>query len=246
MNKISIEVCVDNIESLDNAIKAGADRIELCSALLLGGLTPTYGLTSIAVNSHTPIYAMIRPRSGDFLYSNREIDMMCDEIQFFKEIGINGIVIGALTSDAQIDTRAVTKFVNTADNMGVTFHRAFDLVQDPFKSLETLIDLGCERVLTSGGADTAVNGIECIKALVQQSAHRITVMPGCGINNDNAMLIINDTDATELHLSGKKSKTSKMVSFSNASMGTNSINDNFIDVTDFQLIKKIVTQFNER
>ncbi len=245
MNKIAVEVCVDNLDSLEAAIAAGADRIELCSALRLGGLTPTFGLASMAVSAPIPVYAMIRPRSGYFLYSHQEVAMMCDEIEFFKQVGVAGVVIGALDCDAQIDINAVTKLVRSAGNMGVTFHRAFDLVQDPYASLETLIDLGCERVLTSGCCATAMEGVECISELVAKAKHRLSIMPGCGVTQFNAKQIIDATGATEIHLSGKKRQYSPMKSFkSQASMGTDASNDNEIDVTDFEVIKNVVSQFH--
>ncbi len=244
MTKISVEVCVDNLQSLDTAIDAGADRIELCSSLLLGGITPTFGLASIAAHAQIPIYAMIRPRSGYFVYSNEEIAMMCDEIQFFKELGLDGVVFGALNIDAQIDVNAVKKLKHSAGDMGVTFHRAFDLIQDPYASLETLIDLGCDRVLTSGCCATAVEGIPCISKLVEQANNRISIMPGCGVTPTNAKHIIESTGAREIHLSGKKLQPSPMKQLqSKASMGSNSNNDNFIDVTDFNTIKDLVAQF---
>lgn len=246
MNGITVEVCVDNLQSLETAIDAGADRIELCSSLLLGGITPTYGLTTISVNAQIPIYAMVRPRSGDFLFSNNEIAMMCDEIQFFRDVGVEGVVIGALTQNAEINVQTVRKWVNSAGNMGITFHRAFDLVADPIKSMETLIDLGCQRILTSGGCATAFEGISRIKELVSKANNRISIMPGCGVNNTNVKHIIESTGATEIHLSGKKSVPSLMKrSKHSATMGSNSENDNFLEVTDFHIIKDVVTQLNE-
>jgi copper homeostasis protein len=246
MSIITVEVCVDNIESLQTAINAGAHRIELCSSLLLGGITPTFGLTSFSVKqTHIPIYAMVRPRSGDFLFSRDEIAMMTEEIQHLKAIGVNGIVIGALTQDAKIDQQAIKQWVNAANGIGITFHRAFDLVQDPTTSLETLIDLGCQRVLTSGLHATAISGITCIKALIQQANDRISIMPGCGINQMNAKHIIQSTGATEIHLSGKTSRPSRMQYFEHtASMGADSTQDQFINVTDFHVIHDVVRQLN--
>lgn len=243
MPSVTIEVCVDNIASFDNAVSAGADRIELCSALPLGGLTPTYGLSLLASRSPISTYAMIRPRGGYFVYSANEVDLMCDEIQCFRDLGFSGIVVGALTTNAQIDIKATSKFVSCAGDMGVTFHRAFDLVVDPFSALESLIDLGCERVLTSGCESTATAGIECIRQLVEQSQQRISIMPGCGVNKANAKTIIDSTGAREIHLSAKRAHPSPMRSeHIKAAMGSNANDDHLVGISDAEMIAEIVRQ----
>lgn len=248
MNRVSVEVCVDGIESLNNALVGGADRIELCSSLPLGGISPTYGLIQYAVkHSNVPVYAMVRPRSGDFLFTSDEVDMMCDEIQFFRESGVNGIVIGALTEDANLDIKAVRRWVDSAKGLGVTFHRAFDLVNSFHSTLEVLIDLGCERVLTSGGRSTAFEGIDNLKSLVAQADGRISVMPGCGVNQQNAKSIIDATGAGEIHLSAKVSHPSKMLAPKHkVVMGTNASIDSYRDITDAQIIQNIVAKLNEK
>ncbi|MDW6005342.1 copper homeostasis protein CutC [Vibrio mangrovi] len=241
MNHIKVEVCVDNIESVKNAVNAGADRIELCSSLQLGGITPTAGLIRFAVrNAPIPVYAMIRPRSGDFLFSNDEVALVNDEIQFLHDMGVDGIVIGALMQDATINLQAVRQWVGSAKGMEVTFHRAFDWVEDPSSSLEQLIDLGCHRVLTSGLQATAVAGIACLHNLVQQAGNRIIVMPGCGVNPANARQIIESTGATEIHLSGKKSRPSQMKRVCAAVMGKDSAHDHAIDVADEPTIRAVI------
>ncbi|WP_428774555.1 copper homeostasis protein CutC [Vibrio sp.] len=246
MNHINVEVCIDNIESLHTAIEAGADRIELCSSLALGGITPTIGLTRWAINRNIPIYAMIRPRAGDFLFSKDEIALINDEIQFFRATGVDGIVIGALTERGEIDQHAISQWVNSAGGLGITFHRAFDLVADPKRALEQVIDLGCERVLTSGLAANAVEGITTIRQLVNQAGNRISIMPGCGVNQTNAQQIIDMTGATEIHLSGKKQRPSKMhQTDSAAAMGSHADKDSVIEVTDFQIIHQVVKQLND-
>lgn len=248
MNRVSVEVCVDSIDSLNNAIIGGSDRIELCSSLPLGGISPTFGLTQYAVkHSKVPVYAMVRPRSGDFLFTADEVAMMCDEIQFFRECGVNGIVIGALTENANLDVKAIKRWMDSANGLGVTFHRAFDLVHSHHTALETLIDLGCERVLTSGGCATAFEGIDNLKSLVEQADGRISVMPGCGVNQHNAKSIIEATGASEIHLSAKIAHPSKMLaSTNNVSMGTNASSDNYRDITDVQIIQNIVAKLNEK
>ncbi len=248
MNRVSVEVCVDSIESLNNALLGGADRIELCSSLPLGGISPSYGLIQYAVrHSNVPVYAMVRPRSGDFLFTADEVAMMCDEIQFLKDMGVSGIVIGALTQDANVDRQAVKRWLDNAKGLGVTFHRAFDLVNDIGSTLEELIELGCERVLTSGGCITAYEGINHLKSLIDQADGRISVMPGCGVNKLNAKAIIESTGASEIHLSAKVTHRSKMLGTKNTvAMGTSSSSDSFRDITDVQIIQDIVGQFNEK
>lgn len=246
MGAITVEVCVDNIESLETAIDAGADRIELCSALSAGGLTPTIGMMLYAVeHSSVPVYMMIRPRGGDFLFTQKEVELIDYEIRYARDIGASGVVIGALTKEKTIDYHAVERWVNSAQGMGTTFHRAFDFVEDPNAELDTLIDLGCRRVLTSGLQATAAAGLRCIHDLVQYSAGRISIMPGCGVNQTNAKYILDSTGATEIHLSGKKSKPSPMKRSNRfVAMGNNASHDLFIDVTDYQTIHSLVTQLN--
>ncbi len=248
MNRVLVEVCVDSIESLHNAIIGGADRIELCSSLPLGGITPTFGLTQYAVkHCKVPVYAMVRPRSGDFLFTSDEVAMMCDEIQFFRECGVDGIVVGALAEDASIDVTAMSRWIDSAKGLGVTFHRAFDLVNCHCSALETLIDLGCERVLSSGGCSTAFDGINNLQSLVEQAHGRISVMPGCGVNQQNAKGIVEATGASEIHLSAKVAHASKMLTPDNkVAMGINALNDSYRDITDVQTIQNIVAKLNEK
>lgn len=241
---VSIEVCIDNIESLATAINAGANRIELCSALALGGLTPSAGLIKQAVQQSTiPIYGMVRPRAGDFIFDQNEINIMVDDISLMRELGVNGIVIGALTSEGDIDRIALAQLLKAAEGLGVTFHRAFDLCRHPEKTLEELVDLGCERVLTSGLEATAELGIDTIRKLVKQANHRISIMAGAGINANNAAKIVNETQVVELHLSGKTIRLSKMKAGSNAKMGNNQTDDTAIGVTGFDNVHSVVSLF---
>lgn len=178
---MKIEVCIDNIESLHTAIAAGADRIELCSALALGGLTPSLGLITQAVAvSSIPIYVMIRPRDGDFVFSDEEIHFMEHEIHTYKQLGVNGVVIGALNPDATINEDALRRWTTAAQGVGVTFHRAFDLVANPLESLELLCHYSIERILTSGLQPTAPEGKAMIKYLVETAQNRLSIMAGLG------------------------------------------------------------------
>ncbi|NQZ51879.1 MAG: copper homeostasis protein CutC [Moritella sp.] len=242
---ITIEVCVDNIESLLTAQQSGADRIELCSALALGGLTPNAGFVQKSIDLTTiPLYTIIRPRAGDFVYSEQEIDIMVSDIKFMKLLGIEGVVIGALTSDGDIDEAALKRLMSASRDIGVTFHRAFDLCNDPKQALEILINAGCERVLTSGQQAKAEQGCELIKQLVAQADGRISIMPGAGVNPENAEKIIALTQVKELHLSGKTTRKSTMKLNSAVQMGTKAEADSLISITCAKTISELVNVVN--
>ena len=198
-----LEVCCANLQSVIAAAEAGAPRIELCSALPVGGVTPSLGLLR-AVRSRFPrltIHVLVRPREGGFVYSPAEAALMEADIRAAVSEGADGIVCGALCPDGTIDVPLTARLVAAAGGRPFTFHRAFDFVPSPADALETLIDLGCTRVLTSGGAPTALDGAETLRALIAQAAGRITVLPGGGINADNAASLLHLTGAAELHAS---------------------------------------------
>lgn len=242
---ITIEVCVDNIESLLTAQQSGANRIELCSALALGGLTPNAGFVQKSIDLTTiPLYTIIRPRAGDFVYSEQEIDIMVSDIKFMKLLGIEGVVIGALTSDGDIDEAALKRLMSASRDIGVTFHRAFDLCNDPKQALEILINAGCERILTSGQQAKAEQGCELIKQLVAQADGRISIMPGAGVNPENAEKIIALTQVKELHLSGKTTRKSTMKLNSAVQMGTEAEADSLISITCAKTISELVNVVN--
>ncbi|UJF17879.1 copper homeostasis protein CutC [Vibrio sp. SS-MA-C1-2] len=243
MKKMTVEVCVDNIESLETAIVAGADRIELCSALSVGGLTPSVGLIKYAVEkSNTPIFAMIRPRAGDFLFSEAESKMLIDEAEMILAMGVDGIVIGALKANGDIDLALIEQLVYLAQKHGksVTFHRAFDYCADAEVALEQIIKLGCDRILTSGQAPTAELGIKRLKQLITQADSRISIMPGAGVTVNNIAQIVDMTDCVEIHLSGKTSRQSEMVFYPEGiAMGSSQDDDTNISVTSFAIIKEV-------
>ncbi|MDF5159462.1 copper homeostasis protein CutC, partial [Vibrio parahaemolyticus] len=214
MNVVThLEVCIDNIESLHYAIAGGATRIELCSSLALGGLTPSYGFMQQAAKlSSVPVYAMIRPRQGDFFYNAEEIEMMRWDIEAVHQSGLSGAVFGVLTQDGDIHmpyAAALCEFAQ-ALGLGVTFHRAFDQCRDAEKTLEEVISLGCERILTSGLAPSAPQGIDVLRALVKQAQGRIAIMAGAGVNASNVRELVEDTQVPEIHLSGKTTRPSQM------------------------------------
>ena len=241
---MEIEVCVDNHESLLTACKAGADRIELCSSLELGGLTPSIGFAIAAVvDSAVPVYAMIRPRAGDFVYSDEEINIMINDIYLFKSIGVDGVVFGVLNEDSTVNTKALLKLVTAANGIGVTFHRAFDLVDNPFDSIFLLIEYGCDRVLTSGLNATAIEGVELISELNKIAGAKIKIMAGAGVSHVNALDIVNITGVSEIHLSGKRLRPSKMNSSKGVKMGKHCDSDANISITCYDKIKQVVDLF---
>ena len=210
MRKV-IEVCLDSVESIMAAEKGGADRVELCSDLFEGGLSPSIGMVRVAKRlTHIPINAMVRPRGGDFCYSDVEFEVMCAEVEAFKAEGVNAIVFGILTPDGDVDMDRSRRIVELARPLAVTFHRAFDMTRDLSKSLEDLASLGIERVLTSGGEASVAEGADTLKALVEQAGDRIVVMPGCGIKERNFRKLDSIIGAREYHMSLNGSHDSRM------------------------------------
>lgn len=211
MSNFRLEVVVDSVEGALAAQEGGAHRVELCAGLLEGGVTPSMGsleLTRAAIT--IGLQAMIRPRGGDFVYSNSEYAVMQRDIELAKTAGADGIVLGLLLAEGVIDAKRTAALVQLARPLTVTFHRAFDMVADLPYALEVLINLGIERVLTSGGEVSALEGTATIAALVEQAADRIIVMPGGGITERNIARIAAQTGARELHLSGRRATESAM------------------------------------
>jgi len=206
-----LEIIGFNIESCLAAQEAGADRIELCGSPGEGGTTPSYGLVQSAREKlEIDLYVMIRPRGGDFLYTDNEFEMMMKEVEFCKRSGCDGIVTGALTPDGHVDKEKCKILIDLAFPMEVTFHRAFDRVADPFASLEDLITLGFERILTSGLKPKAVQNTHLLSQLIQKSAGRIIIMPGSGVNSGNIITIAEKTGAKEFHSSASFLEKSEM------------------------------------
>ena len=201
MSAVTLEICVDGADGLIAAVAGGADRIELCSALALGGLTPSPGLMTLAARAPVPVYAMIRPRAGDFVFSPAEIDQMRREIDAVRDAGLAGVVLGASEPGGALDEALLGRLAAHAEGLGRTLHRAFDLVPDRSSALETAVALGFERILTSGGAAKAGDALPELAALVKQAAARISIMPGSGVRPDNAAAIITATGAREIHAS---------------------------------------------
>ena len=196
-----IEVCAESYEYAVKAEKAGADRIELCKDLHLDGLTPDYESAKKTIDTlNIPVFILIRPREGDFFYSNEEFELMKSDIVKFKEMGCKGIVSGVLNSDNSIDIKKTKELVELSRPLEFTFHRAFDKVNNPLNEIENLIELGIDRVLTSGQKEKAIDGLVLLKQLNSISKNRIKIMPGSGINKSN---IINFINFEEIHGSFK-------------------------------------------
>nr|KAF6455539.1 cutC copper transporter [Rousettus aegyptiacus] len=225
-----MEVCVDSVESAINAERGGAGRIELCSSLLEGGTTPSMGVLQVVKQCvQIPVFVMIRPRGGDFLYSDREVEVMKADIHLAKLYGADGLVFGALTEDGHIDKELCMSLV------------AFDMVHDPMAALETLLTLGFERVLTSGCDGSALEGLPLIKRLIDQAKGRIVVMPGGGITDRNLQRILEGSGATEFHCSARSARDSGM-KFRNSSvvMGASlSSSEYSIKVTDVTQVRTL-------
>lgn len=198
---VLIEVCVDDPAGLAAAIDGGADRIELCAALALGGLTPAPGLMALAAGSPVPVYAMIRPRAGDFVYGADERDAMRRDIDAVRAAGLAGVVLGVSRADGRIDDGALAALLGHAAGLGSTLHRAVDLAPDLGEAVTLAADLGFERVLTSGGARTALDGRAGLTRAVAAAAGRIAVMAGSGINPATAATLLAELPIREIHAS---------------------------------------------
>lgn len=212
MNKgIIIEVCANSLESALIAQKEGADRIELCQSLNEGGLTPSAGtLKAVREALSIEIHVLIRPRSGDFCYSEIELTEMKADIKYVKELGIDGVVFGILDLDGNIDKAACTELISIARPLTLTFHRAFDMCKEPIKALNDIIELGFDRLLTSGQENKAIEGIQLIKKLVDYADDRIVIMAGSGINAENIQQIITETGVQNCHVSASAILKSNM------------------------------------
>jgi copper homeostasis protein len=210
-NSPLIEVCIDSVASAIAAEQGGAARVELCQNLFEGGTTPSMGTVYHALQRvGIKVNVIIRPRGGDFLYSDDEFAVMQHDIVGFKEMGINGVVIGLLNADGTIDIERSRQLIDLARPLEVTYHRAFDVTADPFRSLDDLIGLGVERLLTSGQEPSVLEGVELIAELVRRADKDLIVMPGAGINAKNLPRIIRETGAKEYHLTGSAMVKSKM------------------------------------
>ncbi|MDY7396034.1 copper homeostasis protein CutC [Aureibaculum sp. 2210JD6-5] len=198
---MQIEICANGYQSALNAQEAGADRIELCSELAVGGITPSYGLIKkVKQDLKIPVHVLIRPRSGNFTYSDAEFEIMKQDIELCKNLGCEGVVSGVLNADNTINIKRNRELVELAKPMSFTFHRAFDWVENPLDGLEHLIEIRVDRILTSGQENESINGITLLKKLKDKANHKIEIMPGGGINLDN-ILDFKNAGFKEVHFS---------------------------------------------
>ncbi|TCD00662.1 copper homeostasis protein CutC [Pedobacter frigidisoli] len=236
-----LEVCANGYESALAAQIGGAKRVELCDNLAEGGTTPSFGQIALAKKNLTiEVWPIIRPRGGDFLYSAIEFNLMKEDIKICKSLNCDGIVIGILQFDGSIDKTRCVELIELAKPLPVAFHRAFDMSNNMEKALEDLIELGIIRVLSSGGANSAIDGVETLAKLVKQANGRISMMPGAGINENNVQELIDKTGAKEFHASAKSFVASKMA-FRNIESKMGSFEDEYqYELTSIEKVKALV------
>ncbi len=243
-----LEICANSVASCIEAQNGGAYRVELCAAIPEGGTTPSYGEISIAREMiDIKLNVIIRPRSGDFLYSEIEHKTMLKDIEIAKSLGADGVVFGCLTADGDVDIERNKELLDAAGDMDTTFHRAFDKCRNPFEALEDIIKLGFKRILTSGQQPKADKGIILLKELVSIAGNRIIIMPGSGITEDNISHIASETGASEFHLSARIPVKSKMrYREDNVSMGgTNITIDEYVqNITSAIRVKDTLAQLS--
>lgn len=241
MSRIVLEVACANPASVQAAIQGGADRIELCAALGIGGLTPSEGFIRETLRlSSIPVFVMIRPREGDFLYTDEEFEVMLRDVDRCRALGVPGIVTGMLTPDGVVDRSRADLLIERAGTMQVTFHRAFDMSADASAALNEIIAAGFSRLLTSGMCAAAPEGADVIRKTVEQADRRIAVMAGAGVRPDNVADLVRSTGVREVHLSGKVVRPGGMVfRRTSLSMGTPESDEYSLPVTDLDVIRSV-------
>ena len=228
MNVPLIEGCVDSYASCAAACRAGADRLELCANLSIGGTTPSSSLfQQVRRDYAVPVNVLIRPRFGDFLYSEPELEEMGEEIRRFRKLGASGVVIGALTPEGELDREALARLIDCARGLPVTLHRAFDMTRDPLEALEEAVRLGFRTILTSGQARSAAEGTEVLRQVFRQAAGRIDIMAGCGVNRENIVSLYEQTGIRVFHTTGRKGPVDSGMSYrrQGVSMGLPSLSE---------------------
>src|SRR5690242_8271980 len=242
---MKLEIIGFNIEACIAAQEAGADRIELCASPGEGGTSPSFGFIRAAREKlHIDLYVMIRPRGGDFLYTDEEFALMKQDVLICKELGCDGIVTGILTSEGKVDKPRCNELINLAYPLEATFHRAFDRVSDPIQSLEDVIDCGFERILTSGLKPKAIDATSTLKTLVEQSQEKIIIMPGSGVNARNIIEIAEKTGATEFHSSASIYQESSM-KYMNPEMNEE-LNCISVNKEEIQKMRSLLGQFSNK
>jgi copper homeostasis protein len=241
--KYIIEIATSDFITTHSAVEGGADRIELCANLAEGGTTPSYGQLKKCREAFTvPLYPIIRPRGGDFLYTEEEFEIMLTDVKLCKELICDGIVIGLLNADGSIDIARTAKLIAAAYPLGVTFHRAFDRCRDPFEAMEQLISIGCERILTSGQHPAAPDGVELIAQLNKTADERIIIMPGSGVRKDNIKMLAEKTGCTEFHSSLRGKRKSKMEFIHPGFVSSEeSYLNNYTDAAEVRILKEYLS-----
>ena len=241
-----LEICCYSLESGIKAEKSGAHRIELCDNYSEGGTTPSYAVIKYAVQKlNIPVNVIVRPRGGDFLYSDIEYNIIKNDVSKIKELKANGIVIGFLKKNGDINIERTEEIVTLAKPMEVTFHRAFDMCNNPLLALKQLIKIGVTRILTSGAKNTAIEGVDLITELVEKADNKIIIMPGSGVNEKNIYKLIQTTKALEIHSSAKSFENSKM-EYLNKSISMGGVNnvDEFktiaVDINKIKMMFEII------
>ena len=234
-----IEIATSDFNTTRSAVEGGADRIELCANLAEGGTTPSFGtIRQCREAFNVSLFPIIRPRGGDFLYNDDEFSIMLKEVKLCKELGCEGVVIGMLNADGSIDLKRNTALIDAAYPLGVTFHRAFDRCKDPFVALEQLIDIGCERILTSGQRPTVTEGVDMIAELNKLADDRIIIMPGSGVRKENIKMLADKTGCVEFH-SSLRGKTRSKMEFLHPAFANSeeSYSNNFIEVEEVRRLR---------
>ncbi len=239
---MTCEVVVYNIESALKAQEGGADRIELCDNPAEGGTTPSPGIVEVVrQNISIDLYVMIRPRGGDFMYNRYEYHAMKRDIFQYQKLGVDGFVFGILNPDGTLDKARCKELIERAKPLKCTCHRAFDMTRDPFEALDDCIEVGFERILTSGQKPTALEGVGLISQLVESAGSRIRIMPGCGVNEETVKQIVSKTQATEIHFSSTSQRDSTMV-FRNeaiAAMGEKGDSEFLLRTVDVERVRNM-------
>lgn len=241
MEQFHIEIATTDFPTTQSAVEGGAHRIELCANLAEGGTTPSFGmLKHCREKFQVELYPMIRPRGGDFFYTEEEFKLMLDDAKLCKQLGCDGIVTGFLNRDGSIDVQRTSKIVEAVYPLGVTFHRAFDRCRDPFQAMEQLIEIGCERILTSGQKPNALDGAPLIGKLNEKADHRIIIMPGAGVNVETIGRIREITGCVEFHASLRTTRKSEMEFVHAEFAGSNeSYTNNAIDPDE---VRRLISQ----
>ena len=245
------EICANSVESCLAAQEGGADRVELCAGIPEGGTTPSYGEIKLArkLLTTTKLHVIIRPRGGDFLYTPLELERMEEDIRMCRQLGVDGVVIGCLTEEGEVDMEANRRLIDTAKPMSVTFHRAFDRTANPMKALEDIIALGCDRILTSGQQPKAIDGTDLLAKLekrIEESESEIQLLAGSGVNEDNIREIFDATGIHEYHFSARVNVPSRMKHYNHeVYMGAKGADEANSLVTSAERVKNTIEKLTE-